>query len=225
MWHATWDGIRYRPWSDVFSLPLFSPDWKNFSWELVTVETASDDFWGYDAWNHPRTDEITLVSRTIESLKTPWRIHIAGISCAESIELIRGYYRSLGYEDQLAKNYVLPSEVFLTVSISLRHLLWCEKDKNFLNKRDTYDRPYYAVVPPLRSPHDLRSLQQGARMGIVSALEVLPGDEIYIQQILQWQILTPFQMSQLLFYRWEKYGFIWSQTAITVELPQFTALE
>jgi hypothetical protein len=44
-------------------------------------------------------------------------------------------------------------------------------------------------------------------MGIVSALEVFPGDEIYIQQILQRQILTPFQMSQLLFYRWEKYGF------------------
>lgn len=72
----------------------------------------------------------------------------------------------------LAKNYIVPEDTFLTVSISLRHMLWCEKDKTFLKRKDASSRPYYAVVPPLRSPRDLRALQQAVRMGIVQCIHV-----------------------------------------------------
>lgn len=63
----------------------------------------------------------------------------------------------------MTKNYSLPSNVLLTVSISLRHLLWCEKDKTFLSQKDSGNQPYYATIPPLRTPRDLRIIQQAAR--------------------------------------------------------------
>lgn len=102
-----------------------------------------------------------MVADVIHSLhKSPRRVHIRGISCIESVELIRHYYASLGYEDIFAKNYLLPDGVSLTVSLSLRSLLWCEKDKHFLTTKDSNNHSYYAVLPPLRSPRDLRALQQ-----------------------------------------------------------------
>jgi dihydroorotase-like cyclic amidohydrolase len=52
---------------------------------------------GYDDWvqRYPREDEICLVSDVINSLTdSPRTVHISGISCAESIELISEYYRA-----------------------------------------------------------------------------------------------------------------------------------
>jgi hypothetical protein len=121
--------------------------------------------------------------------------------------LIREYYRDQGYEDALAKNYTLPLDEPLTVSLNLRQILWCEKDKAFLQKKDARGSPLYAMTPPLRSPHDLRGLQQAARMGIVIGVEVFPGDELFLTQILEREILTPFQLSQMIAFRWLRYSF------------------
>lgn len=140
-----------------------------------------------------------MVTDLIQSLSVnPRRVHVNGISCIESVELIRRYYAELGYEDALAKNYLLPSDVFLTVSLSLRSVLWCEKDKHFLATKDPHNHSYYAIIPPLRSPRDLRALQQAARMNIIMGLEV-GCDELFIPTLLEQQILTVFQMTQLLF--------------------------
>lgn len=78
-----------------------------------------------------------MVQEAINSLESDpsKKIHIAGVSTLESIGLIRDYYYDSGYEDELAKNYILPPDVRLTVSLSLAHILWCEKDKDFLNKK------------------------------------------------------------------------------------------
>lgn len=138
--------------------------------------------------------------------KNSRRIHIDGLSCIESIELIRAYYAALGYEDELAKNYIIPPNEFLTISISLRHLLWCEKDKAFLRQKDGSSCPYYGTIPPLRSPRDLRALQQAVRMGIVQCVDV--GSETdFIVTLLERQILTPFQMTRSVGYAWTYYGF------------------
>lgn len=82
--------------------------------------------------------------------------------------------------------------------------------------------PYYALVPPLRMPSDLRSLQQAARMGIIMGIEVFPGDERYIAEIFSKQILTPFQMTQLLSYRWGQYGFSGTEKIHSLRFPDFS---
>jgi len=93
-----------------------------------------------------------LVRRTIQKAITDssYRGHIHGISLAESAELLRDYYREQGYEDTLAKNYTLPDKIQVTASISLRHALWCEKDKKFLHTKDTYPKPLGMITPPIR---------------------------------------------------------------------------
>lgn len=129
----------------------------------------------------------------------------------------------------------------LTASLNLRHILWCEKDKEFLShnplleggeKNQNIERgiykeinpppldklgappsrrrlrePLYALNPPLRSPHDLRALQQASRMGIIMGIEVFKGDEQYLSELLSREIFTPFQIAQFILFRWEKYGF------------------
>lgn len=79
-----------------------------------------------------------------------YRGHIRGISLAESTEILREYYKEMGYEDALAKNYTLPKTVQVTASISLRHALWCEKDKKFLQTNDGRKKPYGMTCPPIR---------------------------------------------------------------------------
>jgi hypothetical protein len=115
-----------------------------------------------------REEEIDLVTRAIETVKNnpSKRLHIRGISTFEVIDLIRDYYHDCGYEDELAKNYTLPDDVRLTVSVSLSHILWCEKDKAFLNTRDVEGKQYGKMCLPVRSPADLRVLQQALRMNL-----------------------------------------------------------
>lgn len=91
------------------------------------------------------------------------------------------------------------------MSTTLRHILWCEKDKTFLSKKDVSGAPYYALVPPLRMPSDLRVLQQAARSGLIMAISPSPLDEAYYPEVLNRQILTPFQLSQLVYYRWKQF--------------------
>ncbi len=108
----------------------------------------------------------------------------------------------------MAKNYALPDSELLTVSIPLRHALWCEKDKDFLEHYDAQKKPYGQTLPPLRSPADLRVLQQGLRMGIIMGIEVIPGDEAYIVQFLEKQILSPFSIGQMTNFGWLKHGIL-----------------
>lgn len=110
--------------------------------------------------------------------------------------MLAEYYSSLGYENTESHSYTLPENVLLTVSISLRHILWCEKDKAFLQKKDTTGHAYYVMTPPLRTPRDLRALQQGVRMGIIPCVDVSE-DAIFLVQLLEKQIVTPFQMTQI----------------------------
>lgn len=63
---------------------------------MVPLPLADDEHTGYDAWvqQYNRADEIELISGILHSLAdNPRRVHIAGISCVESIELIAEYYR------------------------------------------------------------------------------------------------------------------------------------
>lgn len=99
----------------------------------------------------------------------------------------------------------MPPDAFVTVSTTLRHILWCEKDKIFLSKKDALGAPYYALVPPLRTPSDLRALQQAARSGLIMAISPSLLDEVYYSEVLSRQILTPFQFSQLVYYRWKQF--------------------
>ena len=142
------------------------------------------------------------------------------MSSYESIALLREYYRDQGYEDVFAKNYNLPSTELLTASISLRHSLWCEKDKDFLGTRDDHGAQYGCTVPPLRSPADLRVLQQALRMGIVMGIEV-DSDSAFLPQILEKQILPPFHIGQMTCFRWEKHGFSGQKIYFSFPMPLF----
>jgi hypothetical protein len=61
------------------------------------------------------------------------------------------------------------------------------------------------VSPPLRSPSDLRTLQQASRSGIIMGISLFPGDDVYFSEVFEKQILTPFQLAQLIFYRWKQF--------------------
>lgn len=130
----------------------------------MSIPQSTSLYTGYDAWvqQYSRDLEMCLVRDILESLTddSTHRVHIAGISCAESIDLIADYYHALDYYDNRTNQYLIPSDAPITVSTTLRHILWCEKNKAFLTKKDTTGRPYYAIIPPLRTPSDLRSLQQ-----------------------------------------------------------------
>lgn len=225
MWYTDDHALRYSIWWDDLHLSFLVPDWSVAPREIESMCPSNHLYLGYDDWvqRYPREDEIRLVVDTINALKeSPRPVHIAGISCAESIELISEYYRAQWYENTDAKNYSIPADTLLTVSTSLRHILWCEKDKTFLSKKDTSGVPYYAISPPVRSPSDLRTLQQASRSGIIMGISLLPGDEPYFSQIFEKQILTPFQLSQLIFYRWKRFWFSGEEQNFSLLFPDFS---
>lgn len=94
----------------------------------------------------------------------------------------------------------------ITASISLRHALWCEKDKRFLGTKNSQSKHYGMVIPPIRGSHDLRILQQALRMNIIMGIEVYPGDEEHINTLVEKEILPPFSVGQMIRFRWEKYA-------------------
>ncbi len=201
------DRVIYTP--DADALIFLAPDFNSFSGSITGIESPLQSYIGYDDWvsYFSRSDESYIVSQCIQQVKqTPSkRLHIRGISTAESVEQIRDYYRECGYEDALAKNYTLPPNISLTVSVSLSHVLWCEKDKTFLDSQGSDGNPYGHIVPPLRSPHDLRSLQQGLRMGVILGIEVSPREVQFLSEILKRQIAPPFLLSQMIYFLWKKY--------------------
>jgi len=178
MWYIQQHGIRYEDGPAVFTFPFFQPDWKQFSGEVVFLEVSDFEPRGYDEWtqSYDRQKEIAFLQDIIDSLReNPRRIHVRGLSCAESFTLLADYYTSQGYYNSLLNSYTLPANTPITVSVSLRHVLFCEKDKNFLSSR-ILDHPYYLITPPLRSSSDLRCIQQAARSGLVATVEVFPED-------------------------------------------------
>ena len=194
--------------SNVFVWVPFSLEKCRFSGEIHRVPAPGIPWQGYDDWvqSHPPEDEISLIKDMIQKAEkdSAYRGHICGISLAETAHILREYYKKQGYEDILAKNYTLPMTVQITASISLRHALWCEKDKKFLNTKDSHQMPYGMVTPPIRGSHDLRILQQALRMNCIMGIEVFPGDEDLIDSLVSSEILPPFSVSQMIQFRWEK---------------------
>lgn len=225
MWYADENTLRYSEWWSHLQLSYLVPDCSLASREVITISPLSQEYRGYDDWvqRYPREDEIRLVIATINSLvDSPRPVHLSGISCAESIELISEYYHAQGYENTETKSYSIPGDTLLTVSASLRHILWCEKDKTFLSKKDTSGIPHYAVSPPVRSPSDLRTIQQAARSGIIMGISLFPGDAVYFSQVFEKQILTPFQLAQLIFYRWKRFWFSGEEQNFSLPFPDFS---
>jgi hypothetical protein len=79
------------------------------------------------------------------------------------------------------------------------------------------------MCPPLRTPADLRTIQQSLRMNICMGIEVPLGDELFLNQILEKQILTPFQLAQMTFFRWLKYGFTGDKNTVSIVIPEFSS--
>lgn len=219
MWNILAHHVEYQPQGDqFFSIPILEPLWWDFSWWVRFLSQADTYLW-YDDWlsRFPREHEWRLVEQAIDDVRTQKkRIHIRGISTREGIEAIRDYYASCGYEDELAKNYTLPAYELLTVSISLRHALWCAKDKDFLDMTKVW-----AIIPPLRWPADLRSLQQALRMGIIMGLEVASGDDAYLSWLLEKQILPVFHVGQMTAFRWQYHGFTGVPRQAHIPIPHF----
>jgi len=212
MWQFFEDKILFTSeGSSLFEWKPFLFDTWNFWGEIIAPDTPRKDWNGYDDWVQlfSPESEINLVKEIIQKAQkdTSYRAHIRGISLAESIKILREYYKNMWYEDPLAKNYTLPTTTQVTASISLRHTLWCEKDKRFLNHKDPQNAPYGMITPPIRGSHDLRILQQALRMNIILGIEVLPGDEKYIDVLVEQEILPPFSVSQMIQFRWEKFAF------------------
>lgn len=224
MWYSDKDTIQYRKWWDIFEISYLTPDWSLAPREIISVPHFSGSYLWYDDWvqQYPREYELQVVKNAINSLwDNPRKIHIAGLSCAESVDLIATYYREEWFQNMEAQNYTIPEDSLITISISLRHILWCEKDKNFLKNKDVSNNPYYSITPPLRLPSDLRSLQQTARNGVITCISLLPGDEMYFSQIFEREILTPFQLVQLVFYRWKRFSFVGQEQVFSLSFPDF----
>jgi len=216
--------VYHSGWNE-FIFPVLTWDIVQKHREIVTLSAQYNQCLWYDDWlqNYSRDTEIHFIEELLDSLsKKPRLIHMAWISCEESITLIAQYYTKLWYHNSDTHQYEIPFDTPLTMSVSLRHILWCEKDKTFLSCIDSQNFPHYAVCPPLRSPGDLRSLQQWARQGLLVGVSCGHGDEKYLQEILMRHILTPFQLSQLVFYRWKNFWFVWCETLFSLSLPIFS---
>jgi hypothetical protein len=143
------------------------------------------------------------------------RIHVRGISTLDALELLADYYQEKGYEDIYLKKYILPPDEPLTVSISLRHALWCEKDKHFL-----YKQSLHTIIPPLRTPSDLYRIQQFMRMGIIMGIDVWE-DAVFLRDLFDREIITPHQVNTLISWSWKKHWFTCLSPGITVEIWAF----
>lgn len=188
--------------------PFLFTDWE-YRGESISLPDKDISWNGYDDWvqHMPEEEEVTMVQNVLEKARTiaDYRGHIRGISSAKSMQYIIEYYQSQWYHDREEKSYSLPRNVPITASISLRHAIWCEKDKRFLNTCDLHGKPYGMTFPPLRSSHDLRYLQQALRMNALLGIEVFPGDEHLIDILVEREILSPFFVSQMIQFRWKKY--------------------
>lgn len=72
------------------------PGWFLSSREIIALPATVHPYSGYDRWVQQcnREEEIHLVTSVIHSLvPNPRPVHIAGISCTESVELIAEYYQ------------------------------------------------------------------------------------------------------------------------------------
>lgn len=223
MWHAGENFIGYQEGGDSLEFSLFMPDWQESPREIFSIPNISEKYVWYDDWvqRYSRQEEVDFVVSILASLsKNPRPIHIIGLTCSESWDIVAEYYRLMWYEHMHTRYFSLPRDVLLTVSISLEHLLWCEKDKVFLSKKEDWV-PHYALVPPLRTPCDLRTIQQSARRGIILGVSVPSAYKVYLREIFEKQILTPFQLTQLLGSRWKQFWFTGTDEIISISFPDF----
>jgi hypothetical protein len=203
MWSVWLNSILYTSGSDFVSFPVFSPDWSSFQGMIFSPSLPDISPGGFDDWvqQFPLEQEISLVQGGIARAKHGERIHIRGVSSSLAVELLREYYTAQGYRDQLDR-FSIPPEESLTVSISLPHFLWCDKDKEFLQKNTSF----YQISPPLRTSHDLRQIQQAVRMGVIPCIEI-GAESAYLSESITRELIPLFQLGQACRYNWEKYGF------------------
>lgn len=200
---------------------MLVPEWHCFEGVLVSI-AHEGGYYGYDDWvgQFPRWQEYHSLVEAIAQARSGLRVHVRGISTYESVELLRDYYRERWYEDILAKSYTIPSDELLTVSISLPHALWCEKDKSFLGQKNDHNF-YGQIVPPVRTPADLRALQQALRMGIIIGIESTILYTPFLPELLSKQILTLYQIGTLLSRWWIIHGIKSRREEFSFPIPSF----
>lgn len=215
MWIVHNKSILYSSWPDTVSFPVFSPDWSSFAGSILSLPPRDILPSGYDDWvqQFPLHEEIALVEEGIWRAQKGERIYVRGISSSESVQLLREYYMTQGYTDTFDR-FSIPWDELLTASISLRHFLWCDKDKEFLEKKVhicPLDKGGQGgFPPPLRTSHDLRAIQQAVRMGIIPCIDV-EEDASYLSECITRELIPLFQLGQVCRYNWEKYGFVWTE--------------
>ena len=97
----------------------------------------------------PSLSEIVHVQRSIELVEyTQSRLHLTGISCKESVQLIRN-----------AKKRGLP----ITCSVTPYHVLYTDESLNTYNS-------VFKVNPPLRTESDRKALLKGIADGTIDAI-------------------------------------------------------
>lgn len=80
MWIARSDSLVYKAGENILETSILSPDWAQFSGEIVRIPAREIVPRGFDDWlsHFPRDEEIELVTKSIASLKrNPRRIHVA----------------------------------------------------------------------------------------------------------------------------------------------------
>lgn len=227
MWYFLGNCLEYtnQDARNVFSSEILSPDWDIFPGKVFSIESPIIWYKWYDdwVWHFDRSDDIKVVQDALRFVKDhKKRAHVRGISTREAVEEIREYYRQKWYEDAFAKNYSLPPNELFTVSVSLGQSLWCEKDKDFLQSKNSQNLYYYAHTPPFRSSADLRSLQQALRMGLIIGLEVPIIHEGFLSDLLKKQILTMYQIGTMTSMSWRKHGITWEARNSLISVPIFS---
>lgn len=129
---------------------------------------------------------------SIERVLSGERVHIRGVSLAESVFLIEEYFTKKGYKNPDMNIYIIPPQELLSVSIFTPHALWCEKDKTFLGKK--HKKSYGHISPPVRTPADLRVIQQALRMGVFTGIESSLEYISFFPEFLSRQILSLYQI-------------------------------
>lgn len=98
MWQFLDDRVLFVPDSPpgFEFIPIILEEYQ-FYGTLIKIPLPDSQYRGFDDWREyfPREEELSLVRNTLKTAKEnpTYRGHIQGISLAESVELLREYYR------------------------------------------------------------------------------------------------------------------------------------
>jgi hypothetical protein len=100
MWKFFDDRVLFLPDGSLeFDLIPLALAQYQFHGSLIKIPFPDRTYRGFDDWREhfPREEELSLVQSTLARAKenSAYRGHIQGISLAESVELLREYYKDL----------------------------------------------------------------------------------------------------------------------------------